>query len=57
MIRQWKRSLQECAVDIFERGGKAKASAEIGEGTVRDLHAQIVELVVANDSSSQTLKP
>lgn len=34
----------------FERGGKAAASAEISEDTVRDLHAKIGELAVANDS-------
>ena len=42
MIHQWKRSLLDGAAGIFERGGKAAASAEIAEDTVRDLHARIV---------------
>ena len=42
MIHQWKKSLLEGAAGIFERGGKAAASAEIAEGTVGDLHAKIV---------------
>jgi transposase len=42
-LHQWKRSLLERAAGIFERGGKA------GEEAVRDLHARIGELAVAND--------
>jgi transposase len=57
MIHQWKRSLLEGAAGIFERGGKAAASAEIGEDTVRDLHAKIEELAVASDFFSRKLKP
>nr|WP_254433771.1 IS3 family transposase [Paracoccus yeei] len=49
MIHQWKRSLLEGAAGIFERGGKAAAAAEVAEETVRDLHAKIGELAVAND--------
>jgi transposase len=41
MIHQWKKALLEGATGIFERGGKAAASAEIAEETVRDLHAKI----------------
>ncbi len=39
MIHQWRKSLVEGAAGIFERGGKAAATA--GD-TVRDLHAKIV---------------
>jgi transposase len=47
MIHQWKKALLEGATDIFERGAKKKA--EIDEGAVRDLHAKIGELAVANE--------
>ena len=57
MIHQWKRSLLEGAAGIFERGGKSAAGAEIGEDTIRDLHAKIGELAVANDFLSRKLKP
>ena len=53
MIHQWKRSLLEGAAGIFERGGKAA----VAEETVRDLHAEIGELAVANDFLSRKLKP
>ncbi len=56
MIHQWKKALLEGAADIFERGGKKKA-AEVGEETVRELHAKIGELAVANDFLSRKLKP
>jgi len=56
MIHQWKKSLLEGAAGIFERGGKA-VSAEIDEDTVRDLHAKIGELAVANDFLARKLKP
>ena len=55
MIHQWKKALLEGATDIFERGAKKKA--EIDEGAVRDLHAKIGELAVANDFLSRKLKP
>ena len=57
MIHQWKRSLLDGAAGIFERGGKAAAAAEVAEETVRDLHAKIGELAVANDFLSRKLKP
>ncbi len=57
MIHQWKRSLPEGAAGIFERGGKAAEAAEVAEETVRDLHAKIGELAVANDFLSGKLKP
>ena len=47
-IHQGKRAVLEGAVGIFERGGKAAIVAEIAEDTVRDLHAKIAELAVAN---------
>lgn len=49
MIHQWKRSLLKGAEGTFERGGKAVLAAEVAEETVRDLHAKIGELAVAND--------
>jgi len=55
MIHQWKKALLEGAQDIFERG--VKKTAEIDEGAVRDLHAKIGELAVANDFLSRKLKP
>ena len=57
MIHQWKRSLLEGAAGIFGRGGKAAVAAELTEDTVRDLHAKIGELAVANDFLSRKLKP
>ena len=47
MIHQWKKALLEGASDIFERG--ARKPVEIDEEAVRDLHAKIGELAVAND--------
>ena len=57
MIHQWKKSLLEGAAGIFERGGKSAVAAEIAEDTVRDLHAKIGELAVANDFLARKLKP
>jgi transposase len=57
LIHHWKKALLEGAAGIFERGGQAAATAEITEGTVRDLHAKIGELAVANDFLSRKLKP
>ena len=57
MIHQWKRSLLEGAAGIFERGGTAAVAEEGAEETVRDLHAKIGELAVANDFLSRKLKP
>lgn len=55
MIHQWKKALLDGAADIFERG--AKRSVEIDEAAVRELHAKIGELAVANDFLSRKLKP
>ena len=57
MIHQWKKAVLEGAAGIFERGGQAAATAEIAEETVRDLHAKIGELAVANDFLARKLKP
>ncbi|MGV8988353.1 MAG: hypothetical protein ACOH2H_18945 [Cypionkella sp.] len=57
MIRQWKKALLGGAAGIFERGGKAAATAEVAEDTVRDFHAKIGELAVANDFLAGKLKP
>ena len=57
MTHQWERSLLEGAAGIFERGGKAAVAAEVAEERVRDLHAKIGELAVANDFLSRKLKP
>ena len=52
---RWKKALLDDAADIFERG--AKKSVEIDEVAVRELHAKIGELAVANDFLSRKLKP
>lgn len=56
MIHQWKRALLEGAPGVFERGGKPKGP-EVDEATVKELHAKIGELAVANDFLSRKLKP
>ena len=56
MIHQWKRQLLEGASDVFERGRKGSAPEMDGE-KVRELHAKIGELTVANDFLSRKLKP
>jgi transposase len=55
MIHQWKKALLDGAADIFERG--TKKTAEMDEAAVRELHAKIGELAVANDFLSRKLKP
>jgi transposase-like protein len=55
MVHQWKKALLEGAADLFERGGRK--TAEVDDDTVRDLHAKIGELAVANDFLSRKLKP
>jgi transposase len=55
MIHTWTKALLEGAADIFERGGRKKA--EVDEETVRELHAKIGELAVANDFLARKLKP
>ena len=53
MIPQWKASRLEGAAGLFERGGKAAATAVVVEGTVCDLHGGIGELAVAHDLLGQ----
>ena len=55
MIHPWKKALLEGAPDIFERGGKKKG--QVDEEQVKELHAKIGELAVANDFLSRKLKP
>ena len=49
------RTKLEGASGVFERGGRKKP--EIDDEQVKDLHAKIGELAVANDFLSRKLKP
>ena len=51
MIHQWKRALLEGASGVFERG--SLKAPEVDEEQVKDLHAKIGELAVANDFFGQ----
>jgi len=56
MIKQWKRALLDGASRVFERGGRK--TPVIDEDQVRDVHAKIGELAVANSffgKKAQTL--
>ena len=55
MIHQWKRALLEGAPGVFERGGRKKP--EIDKEQVKELHAKIGELAVANSFLERKLKP
>jgi transposase len=55
MIHQWKRALLEEASGVFERGGRKKP--EIDQEQVKELHAKIGELAVANSFLERKLKP
>ena len=55
MINQWKKALVEGAPDIFERGCRKEPAVD--ETMVKELHAKIGELAVANDFLSRKLKP
>jgi transposase len=55
MIHQWKRALLDGASGVFDRGGKR--APEIDAEQIKDLHAKIGELAVANDFLSRKLKP
>lgn len=55
LIHQWKKALLEGASGVFERGSKKKA--EIDDEQVKELHAKIGELAVANDFLARKLKP
>lgn len=47
MIHQWKRALLEGDSGVFERGGRRKP--EIDDDQVKEFHAKIGELAVANN--------
>lgn len=56
MIHQWKRALLEGASGVvFERD--SRKLPEIDEEQVKNLHAKIGELAVANDFLLRKLKP
>ncbi|WP_254696793.1 IS3 family transposase [Octadecabacter sp. SW4] len=55
MIHGWKKALLEGASGVFERGGKQAPG--IDEEQLKELHAKIGELAVANDFLSRKLKP
>ena len=55
MIHQWKRALLEGASGVFKRGSSKKAA--IDEEQVKELHAKIGELAVANSFLERKLKP
>jgi len=56
MIHQWKRALLEGASGVFERSGKSREPT-VDEAVVKELHAKIGELAVANDFLERKLKP
>lgn len=56
MIHAWKKALLHGASGVFERGG-SKRAPEVNEEQMKDLHAKIGELAVANDFLSRKLKP
>ena len=49
LIHQWKKALLEGASGVFEKGAASEAS-EVDAETVKELHAKIGELAVANDA-------
>ncbi len=55
MIHQWKRALLEGASGVFGRGGRKRL--EVDEEQVKELHAKIGELAVANSFWERKLKP
>lgn len=55
MINQWKRALIDGAAEVFERGQRKEPAVD--EAMVKELHAKIGELAVANDFLSSKLKP
>jgi len=55
MIHSWKRALLDGASVVFERG--SKKAPEVDEEQMKELHAKIGELAVANDFLSRKLKP
>ena len=55
MIHTWKKALLEGASGVVERSGKK--APEIDEEQMKELHAKIGELAVANDFLARKLKP
>ena len=55
MIHRWKRAFLDDAPGVFQRG--VRKAPEIDEEKVKELHAKIGELAVANDFLSRKLKP
>ena len=55
MIHQWKRALLGGESGVFERGGRK--TPEIDEEQVKELHAKIGELTVADSLLERKLKP
>lgn len=55
MIHQWRRALLEGASGVFEPRGCKRP--EIDEEQVKELHAKIGELAVANSFLERKLKP
>ena len=55
LIHSWKKTLLEAAPGVFERGGK-KAPV-VDEERVKELHAKIGELAIANDFLARKLRP
>ena len=54
MVHTWKKALLEGASGVFERGGRM--APEIDEEQVKELHAKIGELAVADDFLSRKVK-
>jgi transposase len=56
LIHQWKKALLDGASGVFEKGASSKAP-EVDAETVRDLHAKIGELAVANIFCRESSSP
>ena len=56
LIHQWKKALSEGASGIFETGA-ASRSPDVDRETVKELHAKIGDLAVADDFLSRKLEP
>ncbi len=56
MIHQWKKALLEGASGVFQRGSPSRAT-DADDARVKELHAKIGELAIANDFLSAKLKP
>lgn len=55
IIHQWKRALLDGASGVFEREAGKKPA--IDEEQVKELHAKLGELAVANSFLERNLKP